>query len=228
MTAHVSVIVPVFNGERYLRQALESALCQTHRPVEVIVADDGSTDGTATVAASLPVTYLRQENRGPGAARNAAVSRASGDFLAFLDSDDVWLPDKLAIQIGALYDAPAAGYALCYLRYLLDSSRPVPRWYFKRGPPEGEGGYAPSCWLVRRSAWDRVGPFQTARLFGEDFDWMSRAKEVDVRAIMVTDTLVLRRIHDDQLVSRTDEMRQGLLDTLRASVHRKQTVRRSG
>jgi len=93
----ISCIVPVFNGERYVSEALDSILAQTYRPLEIIVADDGSIDGTAAVVASYgeQVIYLRQANAEP-AARNLGLSAARGEFVAFLDAVDLWHPEKLA------------------------------------------------------------------------------------------------------------------------------------
>src|SRR3982751_226289 len=103
-SALVSVIVPVHNGRAFIADALRGVFDQTHRPIECIVIDDGSTDGTAeVVAASAPrAVCIRQANAGVSAARNAGAIAASGDLLAFLDADDVWLPEKLTAQIQEL------------------------------------------------------------------------------------------------------------------------------
>jgi glycosyltransferase involved in cell wall biosynthesis len=99
----VSVIIPAYNAERYLIEALDSVRAQGHRPLEVIMVDDGSTDGTAGVVAQYPdVRYVYQANRGPAAARNAGLRLAQGDLIAFLDADDVWSDDKLAVQLTLL------------------------------------------------------------------------------------------------------------------------------
>ena len=96
----ISCIVPVFNGERYLAEALDSILAQTWRPLEVIVVDDGSTDGTAHIAAGYgaEVSYIHQANAGPAAARNRGLDAARGEFIAFLDADDLWHKDKLSAR----------------------------------------------------------------------------------------------------------------------------------
>jgi len=97
----VSVVIPVYNAEPFLREALDSVLAQDYEPFEVIVVDDGSTDGSGTIARSYPeVRYLRQENQGPAVARNAGIAAAQGEFLAFFDADDVMLPNKLSVQVG--------------------------------------------------------------------------------------------------------------------------------
>ena len=96
MTRKVSVIIPTYNYGRFIAKAIESVLAQTHPIEEIIVVDDGSTDETAeTVAKFAPrVTYTRQRNSGVCAARNSGVKHSSGDFIAFLDADDIWHPEK--------------------------------------------------------------------------------------------------------------------------------------
>ena len=110
----VSCIVPVYNGERYLREALDSILAQTYRPLEIIVADDGSADGTAGVVATFgdQVRYVRQHNQGPSSARNLGIRVPTGDFIAFLDADDLWHPEKLARQIARFQTRLNSIYAL--------------------------------------------------------------------------------------------------------------------
>ena len=104
MSPTVSVIMPVYNDASFLREAVDSALEQTHPPLEVIVVDDGSTDNSASIAESYgsPVRVIRQENQGAARARNRAIEVAQGDWLAFLDSDDLWKPEKLRKQLAAV------------------------------------------------------------------------------------------------------------------------------
>lgn len=105
--ASVTAAIPAYNSERFLGDALESVFSQTRPPDECIVVDDGSNDGTADLARSFPeVRYIRKENGGDGSARNRAIIEASGDLIAFLDSDDVWLPKKLELQLGLMTDRP--------------------------------------------------------------------------------------------------------------------------
>ena len=123
----VSVIVPAYNRERYLGEALDSIFAQDYRPLEVIVADDGSTDGTARVArAYSEVRLLSLPHRGVAAARNAAIAASTGSLLAFLDSDDLWVAGKLDAQVGLLEGNPQIGYCFCRMWNFLEPGCAVP------------------------------------------------------------------------------------------------------
>src|SRR4051812_7319537 len=106
----VSVVIPAFNAERFLGEALASVSAQTYAPVETIVVDDGSSDGTAEVARAHPeVALIEQENSGPAAARNRGFAASRGEFIAFHDSDDLMTPDKLAVQVSHMLENPGVG-----------------------------------------------------------------------------------------------------------------------
>jgi GT2 family glycosyltransferase len=111
----VSVIIPTYNYGRFLREAIDSALAQTHRPIEVIVVDDGSTDDTPQVLAAYGdrIRVIRQNNLGVGAARNTGIATARGEYLAFLDSDDIWKPQAIEHQIARFIDDPDLGLVHC-------------------------------------------------------------------------------------------------------------------
>ena len=108
MNVTVSVVVPAYNYARYLPKAIDSALGQTHPPLEVIVVDDGSTDDTPRVLAAYAdrIRVIRQANQGAGAARNAGIAAARGEYVAFLDSDDLWHPRKLELQLARFASDP--------------------------------------------------------------------------------------------------------------------------
>jgi glycosyltransferase involved in cell wall biosynthesis len=108
----VTVVIPVFNGQRFIGEAIRSVLAQTFHDVEIIVVDDGSTDGTASVVRRFipAVSYYRQENSGAGVARNLGVSAARGEWIAFLDADDLWYPSKLTVQFDHVHKYPEAEF----------------------------------------------------------------------------------------------------------------------
>lgn len=193
----ISVIIPVYNGEQYLAEAIESVLAQTLRPIEVIVVDDGSTDGSAEVAKNFQskIKYFYQRHSGASAARNRGADLSKGKYLAFLDSDDIWEVNKLADQMKAFYDDPDLDIVFGHVKQFyspeLDES-------IKRKihcPAEKMPGYYPSAMLMKRDSFFRAGPFDTTLKIGEFIDWYIKAKEYGLKSIVLPDTVVQRRIH---------------------------------
>ena len=217
----VSVIVPVFNGEQFLGEALASAWAQSLAPLEVIVVDDGSTDGSAAIASRMNVRYISQANSGVSSARNAGLRVAQGQFVAFLDADDTWLPTKLERQVAALLDAEDAGYALCRHIATFEPVGEPPQWYRGRADGVSEPSFTPSAWLVRRSTMSAVGDFDESLRIGEDTDWLLRARDAGVGVVVVPEALLRRRIHTANLTGSREALDE-LFKMLRRSTHRKQ------
>ena len=192
----ISVIIPAYNRERYLAEAIESVFAQTYPAIELIVVDDGSIDRTAEVAKRYPIIYHYQPNGGIGAARNAGIALATGTYIAFLDSDDIWLPDKLANQMAAFAAAPQLeavfGYAQNFYSPELDES-------FRariRCPEQPIAAHIATAMLVERSALFRVGLFDPTLKTGPDLNWYIQAIERQLRHITLPDVVFYRRIHD--------------------------------
>lgn len=191
----VSVILPVFNGELFVGEALESVLAQTWSPVELIVVDDGSTDRSAEIARAYPVSYVRQENRGVAAARNRGIEAAQGELLSFLDQDDVWLRQKLERQVSALTRDPGAGICSCRFEMFLEPGHEIPPWA-DAGLLDGSYRTAQvGTLLVRRDVFDKVGPFDTSYSAANDTDWFLRTRDLGVRVAVVEEPLQRYRIH---------------------------------
>jgi glycosyltransferase involved in cell wall biosynthesis len=196
----VSVIVPAFNRERYLGAALDSALAQEHRPLEIVVVDNGSTDGTARVARAYPgVRYVRQANRGAAVARNVGIAASRGEILAFLDSDDLWTPDKLRRQVALLRDHPRAGYCLARMRNFLEPGCPRPSWIDDAELARVEVCIGTGTLVARREVFETVGGFDPRYRCGSDTDWFFRAKDAGIGVGFLQEVLLLRRIHDANL-----------------------------
>jgi glycosyltransferase involved in cell wall biosynthesis len=190
----VTVIIPFCNHERHLDTAIRSVLGQTHAPVELILVDDGSTDRSAALARAHvpPARYLRRENGGAGAARNSGIERASGDYLAFCDVDDVWAPTKLERQMAAVGRDPTIDVVFVRVTefWAADEAGPPPRAIRRDFP-----GALPSALLVRREAFDRVGPFAEGLLVAEWVDWYVRMRETGLKEAWLPDVLVARGLH---------------------------------
>jgi glycosyltransferase involved in cell wall biosynthesis len=194
------VIVPAYNSERYLGEALDSAFAQRYDPLEVIVADDGSTDGTARVARSYPeVRLLSLAHGGVSAARNAAIAASRGGLLAFLDSDDLWVPGKLDAQVGLLERNPHIGYCFTRMWNFLEPGHGAPAWVLPEGIDCVSCVSTLSSVVVRREVVDRVGDFDTALTWGGDTDWILRAQVAGIPYASVPEVYLRRRIHGTNL-----------------------------
>lgn len=217
----VSVVIPALNAEAFVGEAIESVLAQDHRPIEVIVVDDGSTDRTAAVALRYPAEVLRQENGGQAAARNAGVAAARGTLVSFLDADDVWMPAKLSTEVDYLLAHPEVDYVLVRMQRSLMPGAPWPpgtpaHWF---GAPQP--GTLPSAALIRRPVLDRIGPFDTGFRHGSDTEWQARAADAGVRWRLLPGVLVRYRIHGANESYDNQGMKREMFELLRASLVRK-------
>jgi len=192
----ISAVVPVRNSTRFIAQALESVIAQ-HVVGEIVVVDDGSTDGSGAVAASFSRTrVIRQAPRGPGAARNTGVREARGDVIAFLDADDLWLPDKLELQLAALEQAPRRALCVCAFEQFLEHGCVPPRGFRRETIGVALRAPLPSALVLRREAFLQVGPFVEGLPTAEDIDWFSRAEAAGLERQLVDRVLVHKRVHD--------------------------------
>ena len=195
--ADISVVIPAFNSERFLAVAIESVQAQTLRPLEIVVVDDGSTDGTAAVARGasgpVPVIYYHQENRGAGLARNLGVARAKGEWIAFLDADDVWYPNKLSVQHDQIRTNPGTMFFFSDFDILQPDGTVVQRPAVKHFAPlnkyaakrldfmifRGHPFPLPSTVLLRKSAFVELGGFNAGMRgkYYEDYELFARIVE---------------------------------------------------
>jgi glycosyltransferase involved in cell wall biosynthesis len=222
----VSVVIAVKDGERYLGQAIESVLAQTYEQLEIVVVDGHSKDRSAEIARShAGVRCLPQEGTGFADAWNQGVEAAAGDLLAFLDSDDLWLPAKLEKQLGLLGEHPETDYVISRMRFLREPGEPLPAGFRPHLLDGDHVANMPSALLLRRSAFEAVGPFRTNYSVANDIDWFARAKDLALTLGVVPEPLVLKRVHGENLSSSetaAENLNAELLDLLRDSVARSQ------
>ncbi len=217
----VSVIIPVFNGADFLPEAVASLLDQNPRPREIIVVDDGSTDATAAVAQGLgaAVRYVRQDNRGPAAARNHGLRLADGDIIGFLDVDDTWKRGSMAVPLRILGETEGLGIVKGLTQMLQQI---------------GKGGYRPVgrpfvFWntggtLYRREVFAIVGPFDEALRFSEDIDWFLRARENGVGIRIVDEVIQYHRRHGGNMTEGRTPGELNILRVVKASLDRRRAA----
>jgi GT2 family glycosyltransferase len=221
----VSVVIPVHNGERYLAQAIESVLAQTHRDLELILVDDGSTDGTAAIIRRFAegdrrVRVLAQENRGVAAAGNRGLQEAKSEWVARLDADDVFLPEKLARQFDFLRrnpDAKIVGTLACFINHagrplgLVGTEGPFTPADFHRLVREDRPIYfVNSSTLMHRETVLAVGGYRGPFAPAEDVDLWIRMAEKGHLMLKVPEPLLLYRMHGASLTM-TQNARQRML-----------------
>jgi len=203
----VSIIMPTYNRRDFLLEAIDSVQRQTYEPLEIIVADDGSTDGTAEVVRRLfpTVTLIQQPRRGVSAARNIGIERARGSFIAFLDSDDLWLPGKLEAEMDSFLKDPEI--QVCYTDEIwirrgvrvnpMKKHRKYGGWIYPRCLPLCI--ISPSSVILKREVFDEVGLFDETLPACEDYDlWLRVSARFPVHFIEKP-LIVKRGGHDDQL-----------------------------
>jgi glycosyltransferase involved in cell wall biosynthesis len=190
----VTVVVAAYNGERFLRETLESLFAQDFDSFEAVFVDDGSEDATGEIAKSFPVRYVRQENQGLPAARNAGFALARGDLIAFLDDDDLLPPTKLSVQAGYLLEHPDTGCVLGRQEWILEEGVEPPP--LVRDPIFGElGGIQLVTAMIRRRVLEELGGFDPSYRYAEDRDLFIRMREHGVEIAVLQDVVLHKRLH---------------------------------
>lgn len=216
----VSVILPCFNAEAFVADAIASVAAQTRPPDEIIVVDDGSTDASlrAIKGAGQRVRILEQANRGVAAARNAGIAASSGDVLAFLDADDAWPPDSLELRLAEM-ERTGADLVAGRVRQCADGvGLNVPS-----AGVELVGRLAGAI-LIRRSAFARVGDFDERLRSAETIDWIARAREVGLREAHCDRLVLFRRVHGTNMMRDHAAGERGQLSVLRAALARRRQL----
>jgi glycosyltransferase involved in cell wall biosynthesis len=216
-SALVSVVVPVHNGERFLAESLEAILRQDYEPIELIVVDDGSTDASPEIVARYPdIHYIRQDNRGPSAARNTGIAASSGELLTFCDCDDVYRRAKVSIQVRHLTAHPAASCVLVRHETFVEPGTEPPEWI-----SADDTGVQVQSAMVRRAVINAIGGYNPDYRMTENMEWLERMKTAGLRIDVLDDVVVDRRLHGTNLSYQRKGLQQGLLRSLRDRVHEK-------
>lgn len=226
--ALISVIIPAYQGEQHLGATLGSIFAQSYRPLEIIVVDDGSTDGTAAVAQAFPqVRYIFQNNQGPPVARNTGLANCNGRFVAFLDADDLRPADTLEKQCEFLRTHPEVVCVLGWMTNFLDDGIELPNWLPASAMAGGSDALSLGASLIRREAFERVGNFDVNLWHGDDLDWFIRLREAELRMAVMNEVCLLRRIHSNNISSNQKARTQQYLRIIKAHINRRRKTSNS-
>jgi len=218
----ISVIIPVFNGELFIADAIHSVFAQKYEPLEIIVVDDGSTDGTAELVKSIPgnLRYFYQENAGVAKARNKGLEMAKGDLIAFIDADDVWVKNKLEIQRNLIKSNPAAEIVLgCLVQkpfisiedlYQLDIQKETGIFASQLG-----------CALIKKHVFEMAGGFDEEMKLAEDVDWLNRTREANIHIMVHKEIVQFYRMHGNNITGNKKLTNLFLLKAYKKSIGRR-------
>lgn len=216
----VSVIVVVSNGERYISSALHSIFKQNYYPFEIIVVDGQSVDNTAEIVQSFKsVKYLRQAEEGLANGRNIGIEAAEGALIAFLDSDDLWIPHKLSVQVDYLLQNPVQ-YVNAWVKMFVEPGYSLKSGYTKKFLAQAHIGRTPGTLIARRSVFDIVGLFSTDFSIACDAEWFMRANACKIPMFVIPEVLLYKRIHNNNLSSNVSVNKRELMTVIRQSLIR--------
>ena len=208
----VSIIIPTFNRAQYVCEAIDSVLAQTFKDHEIIVVDDGSTDNTSEVLKIYgdQIRCFSQKNRGLSAARNLGMSLSRGEYIAFLDDDDVWLPEKLEKQVQILDNSPELGF-VCSEAYVFNNDKQILE-HWKRGRHNQEtfeslfeeNFVSVLTVVMRRRCFEEIGDFDESLIFSEDYDyWLRLSLKYKFQYMNIP--LAKYRFHNNQMSKNLDD-----------------------
>lgn len=218
----ISVVIPTYNRSYYLRETLDSVFAQTYKDIEIIVVDDGSTDNTQEAIRKYldRIVYIYKDNGGQGSARNVGIKIAKGEYIAFLDSDDLWLPHKLQVQVAHMDSHPEWGMAFSLYESIDDANRTIGKWIRPKWTSYDtlllRGNIIPILTvMVRRRVFDEVGMFDESReiIAVEDYVmWLRIGLKYKIGFI---DAILARyRFHAGNISSSKKEMQRKLMMVL--------------
>jgi glycosyltransferase involved in cell wall biosynthesis len=219
----VSVIIPVYNGEKYLAEAVESIHLQNYEPIEIIIVDDGSTDNTAKIATSFKdsnIHYIYQPNSGPPVARNRGIRMARGNVITFLDVDDLWSNDKLQLQLAHLRQDESVEIVLGHTQLERVTG-------FEKGRHKSEKWAIPTLAMsmgsasFRKSVFDKVGLFDESQSYCDDMDWFMRARELGNCILVHPEVTLYYRRHRNNMTNQIELGNHHMLRMLKKSLDRR-------
>ncbi len=193
----VSTIITVYNGKNYLSEAIQSVINQDYPHIDIIIIDDGSTDGSWEVAQQFgtPVQYYYQNNTGIAAAKNHGIELSKGDFLAFLDADDLWTKNKVQQQMKVFNEDPTLDIVFSHVKQFHSSELSVEEKQKIWCSDEVMPGISAGTMLIKRESFFKVGLFDSQWRRGIFVNWYMRASEIGLRTHMLPDMHMWRRLH---------------------------------
>ena len=226
MDSGITIVIPVYNGAVHLAETISSALAQTLRPSSIIVVDDGSSDGTSQVALQFggEVRCIRQDHAGISKARNTGVAHTETDYLAFMDGDDLWASDKLALQMAELQRAAGPAMIFGHTTQFASPELSPEEIAALKFDPNPMPAITASALLMRKSDFLIAGSFDETLQTGEFIEWYARARDRGLASLVLSDVLVRRRLHRHNHGRRRVDARADYARALKSVLDRRRKV----
>lgn len=194
--SQISVIIPVYNGGLYIESAIESVLAQTYPATEIIVVNDGSIDNSAQIINKFKkhITYLKKEHSGLGDSLNQGITSAQGGFIAFNDADDLWVENKLELQMAA-FNKTDVDMVFGYVQQFISPELDETAKFKILCQDEPMQGYSTGTMMVKTDAFFKVGLFSIKYRVGEFIEWYMRAKNLGLESLLLPNIIAKRRLH---------------------------------
>ena len=218
----ISVVIPVYNYAQYLNESIESVINQSHLVHELIIVDDGSTDNSSSIASSYPEVILhKQQHSGISAARNSGAKISTGDYLAFLDADDLWHVDKLTQQVQYLKENAIVKVVYTYIQQFFSQELSDNERAKYATPPEFQNGIFATSILVEKNVFEQVGEFNETLQSGEFIDWHARLSHLQYQWHVLPQVLAKRRIHNANTFQKNPEAINDYMKVVKAAIERR-------
>ncbi len=217
----ISVIVPFYNAENFIAETVHSIQQQAYEPLQIIIINDGSTDNSLKIIESFdtPMKIISQANAGPAQARNRGLQHAKGEFIAFLDADDLWPEGKLANQLAYLKSNEKVEAVWGRTQYFGDFSERDLK--LPLAEDRTAYSYQLGAGFFRRSAFEKVGLFDGSFRYSEDYDWILRMREMGIPHETMPQITLLHRMHQDSMVHSPDNLNYQLTLLVKKSLDRR-------
>jgi len=218
----ISVIIPVHNGETYLAEAIKSVTSQ-QQPLELIIIDDGSTDRSREIAKSFTPHVIVQNQQGTAVALNHGILKSTGSYLAFIDADDLWVPEKIKSQKKFLDENQSVEFVLGMVEQFLS-----PDFISGDGkiqiPDKPQTGYLSGAMLAQRSVFNKLGLFEPNLKAGFFIDWIVRAQNKNIKFHILNQVVLRRRIHTNNMMHSSSNFSDSYLKMVMLHLQRKRLV----
>lgn len=220
----VSAIIPAYNGENYLKEAIESILSQTYANYEIWVINNGSTDRTEEICQSYPqVNYRYSDKADTALARNQGLALARGEYIAYLDQDDTWEREKLMKQVRFLEEGKEYGAVIGWQKMYLEKGHVKPHWLKQDFLDKPQIAYLPSALMVRKRTFSTTDFFDIRLPFASDIAWFLKAKHSGIKIGILNEVVVHRRIHSDNASNKCALVQKEILMALKYSLSERRT-----